>query len=184
MVLGKNLALSGIAAVIIGLVVILSPAFLFSTQVERIEYSALESPVPGAEMGSRDSPQKAEPSLSGKTYPAYTLDIAFPSKDGYVSLRRSGSVKLLVTVQSWVNEPVTVDLRLVSFSGEPLPEFITFEAERPIILQPYEDVQTYIMINVSDYGNLGEYFIAITGDLMHPIEGYNEIVIGFTLEVI
>ncbi len=183
MVLSKRLALSSITAVIIGLIIILTPAFLFPTQVDMVEYSALESPA-GVEIGPREiPPEKAEPSLSIKTAPAYTMDIAFPSKEGYVSIRGGESVKLPLTVRSWVNEPITVNLRLVSRTGEPLPEFITYETEGPINIQPYNAVQTYITISVSENGDLGEHSIAVTGDLYQPIEGYSEIILGFILEV-
>jgi len=112
-----------------------------------------------------------------KLIPAYTLDITFPSMP--VTVRKGESVTLPVAIKSLVNEPIRIRLALVSMPDReaPLPEFITYEVEGYVTINPHETVHTQMIIQVSEDAQLGEYSFELHGELEKPVkerggEGY------------
>jgi len=112
-----------------------------------------------------------------KLIPAYTLDITFPSMP--VTVRKGESVTLPVAIKSLVNEPIRIRLALVSMPDReaPLPEFITYEVEGYVTVNPHETVHTQMIIKVSEDAQLGEYSFELHGELEKPVkerggEGY------------
>ena len=107
-----------------------------------------------------------------KLLPAYTLDISFPHEEGYVSIRKGESVTLPVAIKSLVDEPMKIRLVLRPSPSreEPLPQFITYEVEGYITVNPHETVQTQITIKISEDAQPGEYSFELTGEL--PVEGW------------
>lgn len=190
-VIGR-IALPSIFAVVVGLAIILAPTLLFPSTVEYgFEYvgpslTPMATPITTQQLAERSpTPVKegSQPSLPAKLFVAYTIDIAFPSEEGSITSRRGDTVTIPLSIRSWVDEPIKIRLALVSRSNEPLPEFIAYEVERPITVNPRETVHSQITIKISENAVPGEYLIAITGQSQEPIEGYSDIALGFSLVV-
>ena len=112
------------------------------------------------------------PTHPTKLLPAYSLNITFPSEEGYISLRKGESITLPVAIKSLVDEPMKIRLVLRPSPSreEPLPEFITYEVEGCITVNPHETFLTQITIKISEDAQPGEYSFELTGEL--PVEGW------------
>ena len=102
-----------------------------------------------------------------------------------VIVRKGESVALPVAVESWADEPIKIRLALVSSPDPevPLPEFITYEVQGYITVNPHETVPTQITIKVSEDAQLGEHSFCLHGELEKPLEGYSGMAYCFSLVV-
>lgn len=128
--------------------------------------------------------EETPPPPPTKLLPAYTLDITFPSTS--VTVRKGESVTLPVAIRSWVDDEPKNPSRLKIFPDPefPLPEFIMYEVEGYITVNPQETVSTQITIKVSEDAQLGEYSFYLYGELEKPLEEYSCIAYHFSLIVV
>jgi len=112
-----------------------------------------------------------------KLIPAYTLSITFPSMP--VIVRKGESVTLPVAIKSLVDEPIRIRLALVSMPDweAPFPEFITYEVEGYIMVNPHETAHAQMTIKASEDAQPGESSFETHGELEKPVkerggEGY------------
>jgi len=106
---------------------------------------------------------------TNKLFPAYTIDIKYPSEEGFVTVERGGAFTLPVTVRSLVDEPIKIRLALTT--GDEIPEFVECELQKEYItLNPGESIDTQITIKITEDAPPGSFYLGITGELQEPVK--------------
>jgi hypothetical protein len=120
---------------------------------------------------------------SGKTIPAYTLDIGFPEEEVWaVTLAKGESVTLPVTIYSMVDVPMAV--RPTLEASLTMPEFISYEVrEEFTALEPGDSIDTAVTISVGSNALSGDYSLCIGAELEVPVEDRSGMSICFTLTI-
>ena len=104
-----------------------------------------------------------------KLLPAYTINIKYPSEEGFVTVERGGAFTLPVTVRSLADDPIKIRLALTA--ADEVPEFVEYELQKEYItLNPGKTIDTQITIKVTEDAPPGSFYLGITGELQEPVK--------------
>jgi hypothetical protein len=118
-----------------------------------------------------------------KLIPAYSINIKYPSEEGFVTIKRGGSFNLQVTVRSLVDVPIKIRLAL-NAAGE-VPEYVECELSKEYMtLNPGESINKKITIKIARDAPPGSFFLGVKGELQEPVEERGGESMNFTLTIV
>jgi len=119
-----------------------------------------------------------------KLFPAYSIDIKYPSEEGFVTVKRGDSFTLGVTLRSLADSPIKVRPVLEASPGG-LPDYVKYKQQEKFdTLNPGESTSKNITIQIIENAPPGDYNLRIKGDLLEPVEGLGGESMGFFLTVL